>query len=323
MYLWFQKRHSLCISRTIASCRTATKISKLWPAVATCSCALLVICDAECKHLCALPVALGGSDQVHWVQGEAVRSVLETSLSTLPFPPSLESILRCWLSSVQSVERVFSSQPQSSSSQHSAQTQVLGQLNSSELSQVGGYPVIQNAAPAVIPMGSLLPVPTPAVATARNNFLSMGSHGNNNLLASSAATATTAAGNFPILRPNSATAGPVFTSSGIPRHRILHKQLSTGTYPPQLQAMLGTVASNRSTNCQLPGTNAGLAFSTAAGNSMGSIASLVSAGLLPQGTDATPQAMQQQSLGHLAALLDLPNPGRTATAIMMPTSIPY
>ena len=249
------------------------------------------------------------------VQGEAVRSVLETSLSTLPFPPSLESILRCWLSSVQSVERVFSSQLQSSSSQHSAQTQVLGQLNSSGVSQVG-YPVVQNAAPAVIPMGSLLPLPTPAVATARNSFLPLGSHGNN-LLASSAATASTAAGSFPVLQPNAATAGPVFTSSGIPRHRILHKQLSTGTHPPQLQAMLGAVAPNRSTISQLPGTNAGLAFS------MGSIASLVSAGLLPHGTGTTPQAVPQQSLGHLAALLDLPTAGRTATAVMMPTSIPY
>lgn len=54
---------------------------------------------------------------------------------------------------------------------------------------------------------------------------------------------------------------------------------------------------------------------------MGSIASLVSAGLLPQSSGVMTQALPQGSLGHLAALLDLPH-GSTSTAALMPSFTP-
>ena len=87
--------------------------------------------------------------------------------------------------------------------------------------------------------------------------------------------------------------------------------------------MLGTVQHSRTAMPQISAADNGLVYPSTAANSMGSIASLVSAGLLPQGNGTAQQAMPQHSLGHLAALLDLPTAGRTATALMMPTSIPY
>ncbi|KAL0040007.1 hypothetical protein WJX79_002103 [Trebouxia sp. C0005] len=129
-------------------------------------------------------------------QGEAVRSVLETSLSTLPVPPSLEGILRCWISAVQSVEKAFQTS-----------TQLTGAKSNPGL------------------------VSTPTA---------------------------------------------------------------------------------RSTPLMLP---------TAGSNPMGSIASLVSAGLLPQSSGVMTQTLPQGSLGHLAALLDLPH-GSSSTAAMMPSFTP-
>lgn len=237
--------------------------------------------------------------QVLYVQGEAVRSVLETSLSTLPFPPTLESILRCWLSAVESVEKVFSSLHHSAS-QTSLQTPGFGQLGT--FSQPCSFPMqglLPTSTPAVISIGSLAPLSNPAVAPVGNGFSSFG------------ASAATAGPSFSTLPATSSATAATFGGSGIPqiptaRNRSLQKQLSTGTMPSH--AMLASMQPGMATGSVLPTGTAPVSYSAshAVSNPMGSIASLVSAGLLPQGSASSAPALPQASLGHLAALLDLP-----------------
>lgn len=249
-----------------------------------------------------------------------MRSVLETSLSTLPFPPTLEGILRCWLSAIGSVGKAFSSQ-NSSASQANLHTPALGQLGTS-FSQPSSFQMqglLSAATPAVISMGSLLPHTNPTVASLGSSFPT---------LSGSAATAgapfsalassnATAGAPFSTLGTPSATAATLFGSSGIPqvptaRHRSLQKQLSTGTQ--HSHAMLGAIQPGMATASMLPtGTSPSMYSARAVSNPMGSIESLVSAGLLPQaslnssqGSLSSSHALPQTSLGHLAALLDLP-----------------
>lgn len=254
------------------------------------------------------------------LQGEAVRSVLETSLSTLPFPPTLEAILRCWLSAVQSVGKVFSASALSAS-QVSLQASAVSQL-STGFSQPASFPMqslLPSAAPAVISVGSLAPLPTPAVAPAANGFPS---------LASSAATAGAP---FSALGASSATAATFFGGAATPqtstgRQRSFQKQLSTGTQ--HSHAMLGSMQPGIPAASILPNTSATMVYPapTPASNPMGSIESLVSAGLLPQGSGNASQHLSQTlpkaSLGHLAALLDLPQSNGLASGMVMQASGP-
>lgn len=237
--------------------------------------------------------------RVLYMQGEAVRSVLETSLSTLPFPPTLESILRCWSSAVKSVEKVFSSLHHAAS-QTSLQTPACGQL--AAFSQPSSFPMqglLSNATPAVISIGSLAPLSNPAVAPVGNGYSTLG------------ASAATAGPSFSTLAATSSATAATFGGSGIPqiptaRHRSLQKQLSTGTM--HSHAILGTMQPGMATGSVLPTGTASVSYSAshAVSNPMGSIASLVSAGLLPQGSATSAPTLPQASLGHLAALLDLP-----------------
>ena len=285
---------------------------------------------------------------------------METSLSTLPFPPSLEGILRCWLSAVQSVEKAFLTSPQLTGPPVSMQTTALGQVGSNLLQpstyQVQG--VAPTASPANISMGSLTPLPTAAVATAGGGYPALSAsaaaaNGSFPTLSESTAQAvggfptlstanSTAGGSLSSLGASTATAGSMYTSSGIPlgRPRALQKQLSTGTQHNQLHSMMGfmqnppsamgglpsrppiALAAGNTIDGGLPSRPPSVVFPAAApSNSMGSIASLVSAGLLPQSSGVMTQALPQGSLGHLAALLDLPH-GSTSSAIMMQTSLP-
>ena len=266
-----------------------------------------------------------------------MRSVLETSLSTLPFPPSLEGILRCWISSVQSVEKAFQTSLQLTGTQVGLQTTALGQVGSNLLQQ--NPFAMQAVTPAVISVGALTPLPTPAVATASGSFstLSASNTTAGNVFPSmSTATATarpsystlggsnaTAGGNFSALTGSAATAGTIYTTSGIPlgRSRTLQKQLSTGTQHSQLRTMMGSMQSNPGFVSTPIARNTPLMFPTAGSNPMGSIASLVSAGLLPQSSGVMTETLPQGSLGHLAALLDLPH-GSSSTAALMPSFTP-
>ncbi|DBA82977.1 TPA: hypothetical protein ACH3X1_006755 [Trebouxia sp. C0004] len=247
-------------------------------------------------------------------QGEAVRSVLETSLSTLLFPPSLEGILRCWISAVQSVEKAFLISTQLSACQVGLQTTGLGQVGTNLLQQ-NPY-AMQAVTPAVISVGSL----TPAVATASGSFSTLSP--SNTAAGSvfptmSTATATarpsystlggsstTAGGNFPALAGSAATAGTIYTTSGIPlgHSRTLQKQLSTGTQHSQLRSMMGSMQTNPGL-ISTPGPAARstpLIYPTAGSNPMGSIASLISAGLLPQSSGGP------HHFAHPAAMLRTP-----------------
>ena len=267
-----------------------------------------------------------------------MRSVLETSLSTLPFPPSLEGILRCWISAVQSVEKAFPTSSQLTAPQVGLQATPLSQVGTNVLQQ-NPY-TMQAVTPAVISVGSLTPLPTPAVATASGSFSTLSASNTttagNVFPTMSTATATarpsystlagssaTAGGKFSALSGSAATTGTIYTTSGIPlgRSRTLQKQLSTGTQHSQLRTMMGPMQSNpRFMSSSAPRTMP-LTFPTAGSNPMGSIASLVSAGLLPQSSGVMTQALPQGSLGHLAALLDLPH-GSTSTAALMPSFTP-
>lgn len=271
-------------------------------------------------------------------QGEAVRSVLETSLSTLPFPPSLEGILRCWISAVQSVEKAFLTSSQLTGSQVGLPTTALGQVGTTLLQQ-NPY-TMQAVTPAVISVGSLAPLPNPAVATASGSFSTLSASNTtagNVFQTMSTATATarpsystlggssaTAGGNFSALAGSAATAGALYTTSGIPlgRARTLQKQLSTGTQHSQLSTMMGSIQSNPGLMSTPTARSTPLMYPTAGTNPMGSIASLVSAGLLPQSSGVMTQTLPQgSSLGHLAALLDLPH-GSSSTAALMPSFTP-
>ena len=265
-----------------------------------------------------------------------MRSVLETSLSTLPFPPSLEGILRCWISAVQSVEKAFLTSSQLTAPQVGLQATALSQVGTNVLQQ-NPY-TMQAVTPAVISVGSLTPLPTPAVATASSSFstLSASNTTANVFPTMSTATATarpsystlagssaTAGGNFSALSGSAATAGTIYTTSGIPlgRSRTLQKQLSTGTQHSQLRTMMAPMQSNpRFMSSSAPRTMP-LTLPTAGSNPMGSIESLVSAGLLPQSSGLMTQAVPQGSLGQLAALLDLPH-GSSSTAALMPSFTP-
>ncbi len=266
-----------------------------------------------------------------------MRSVLETSLSTLPFPPSLEGILRCWISAVQSVEKAFLTSSQLTGSQVGLQAAALGQVNTNLLQQ-NPY-AMQAVTPAVMSVGSLAPLPTPAVATASGSFSTLSA--SNTTAGSvfptmSTATASarpsystlggssaTAGGSFSALAGSAATAGTIYTTSGIPlgRSRTLQKQLSTGTQHSQLRTMMGSMQSNPGLVSTPTARSMPLMFPTAGSNPMGSIASLVSAGLLPQSSGVMTQTLPQGSLGHLAALLDLPH-GSSSTDAMMPSFTP-
>lgn len=249
-----------------------------------------------------------------------MRSVLETSLSTPPFPPTLEGILRCWLSAIGSVGKAFSSQ-KSSASQANLQTPALGQLGTS-FSQPASFPMqglLSAATPAVISMGSLLSHTNPTVAPLGNAFSTLsGSAATAGPAFSGMATSSATAGApFSTLGTPSATAATLFGGPGIPqvptaRHRDLQKQLSTGTQ--HSHGMLGAIQPGMATASMLPtGTSPSMYSTRAVSNPMGSIESLVSAGLLPQASLSSSQgsltsshALPQASLGHLAALLDLP-----------------
>ena len=256
----------------------------------------------------------------HDLQGEAVRSVLETSLSTLPFPPTLEAILRCWLSAVQSVGKVFSSTAPSAS-QVSLHASALSQL-STGFSQPASFPMqtlLPSAAPAVISVGSLAPLPAPAAAPAANSFPTLNT------------SAAAAVAPFPTLGASSATAATFFGGSGTPqiltgRQRSLQKQLSTGTQ--HSHAMLGSMQPGIAAASILPNTSSTLVYPvpTPASNPMGSIESLVSAGLLPHRggnlSQHLSQTLPKASLGHLAALLDLPQSSGLAAGMHMQASGP-
>lgn len=216
-----------------------------------------------------------------------MRSVLETSLSTVPFPPSVEGILRCWLGAVQSVEKVFSS--------HNGPCTTPGMLTSHvSMGQSQGLhmlPVVQQ--PAVISMGSLAPLP--AVATAAPVFPPLHSQASVNNLLGSVPVSITAA------------------------QRTLQKQLSGGR--SQLQGMAGQLSLGMPANA-MPAQSSKLIFPSnhamPAGptpSDMGSIASLVSAGLLPQTSTAGPQALPVASLGHFSALLDMPISSRVGSTM--------
>lgn len=261
---------------------------------------------------------------------------METSLSTLPVPPSLEGILRCWISAVQSVEKAFQTSTQLTGAKVGLQT-ALGQVGTNLLQQ-NPY-AMQAVTPAVISVGSLTPLPTPAVPTASGSFstLSASNTTAGNVFPNmSTATATarpsystlggssaTAAGSFSALAGSAATAGTMYATSGIPlgRSRTLQKQLSTGTQHGQLRTMMGSMQSNPGLVSTPTARSTPLMLPTAGSNPMGSIASLVSAGLLPQSSGVMTQTLPQGSLGHLAALLDLPH-GSSSTAAMMPSFTP-
>ena len=269
------------------------------------------------------------------MQGEAVRSVLETSLSTLPFPPALEGILRCWLSAIDSVEKVFSSS-QHSTLQAGLQTTALGQLSAS-FSQPASFPMqglLSAASPAVISIGSLAPLSNPTVAPLGTGFstLSGAAATAGAQFPSLATSSATAAGPYSTLAASTATAATLFGGSGIPqvptsRHRSLQKQFSTGTQ--HSHAMLGAIQPCMPTTSPLPTNASPLIYSAphAVPNPMGSIESLVSAGLLPQGSLNSSQgslnlsqALPQASLGHLAALLDLPRSSGPVAGVPMQAS---
>lgn len=235
------------------------------------------------------------------------------------------------------------SSPQLAGPQVSLQTTAVGQpaanlLQKSAYSMPG---IMPGASPAVITMGSLGPLPTTAAAMANGSFSALNASnttagGNFPSMSASHATAgaafptmgtsstTTAAGSFPTLTGSAATAGAVYTTSRIPlgRPRVLHKQLSTGTQHSQLLGMSSATQTNAGLLSNPDARNTSLMFPAAVANPMGSIASLVSAGLLPQTSGVLPQALPQGSLGHLAALLDLPH-GNQSSTVMMPTSVPY
>ena len=273
------------------------------------------------------------------MQGEAVRSVLETSLSTLPFPPSLEGILRCWLSAIESVGKVFSSQ-QPLASPASIQATSLGQLGTS-FSQPATFPMqglLAGAKPAVISGGSLAPLPNPTAVSQGNTFTMLSGSAATagpsfSALAASTATAgapfsalpissSTAGAPFSTMANSSGTAATLFAGCGIPqvptnRHHRLQKQLSTGTQ--NSHAMLGAIQPGMPTAPVLPNSASPMMYSATSGvcNPMGSIESLVSAGLLPQGSTNLAHALPQTSLGHLAALLDLPRSNALVTGLSM------
>lgn len=87
-------------------------------------------------------------------------------------------------------------------------------------------------------------------------------------------------------------------------------------------SMLGTIQPGMGIASILPTVTAPVSYSAsrAASNPMGSIESLVSAGLLPQGSMSSTQALPQASLGHLAALLDLPRSSALGAASHMPAT---
>ena len=188
--------------------------------------------------------------------------------------------------------------------------------------------------PTVAPQGHVLPMLNGSTATAGPPF---------SALATSSATtgapfsalpnsSCTAGAPFSTMPTSSATAGTLFAGSGIPqvptsRHRCLQKQLSTGTQ--RSHAMLGAVQPGMPTASILPNSASPVMYSASNGlcNPMGSIESLVSAGLLPQGSVTSSQgsmnsthALPQASLGHLAALLDLPHSSALVAGTSMQAS---
>ena len=248
---------------------------------------------------------------------------METSLSTLPFPPSLEGILRYWISAVQSVEKAFQTSSQLTGTQVGLQTTALGQVGTNLLQQ-NPY-AMQAVTPAVISVGSLTPLSTPAVATASGSFstLSASNTTTGNVFPSMSTATATARPSYSTLAGSTATAGTMYTTSGIPlgRSQTLQKQLSTGTQHSQLRSMMGSMQSNPGLVSNPTARSTPLMFPTAGSNPMGSIASLVSAGLLPQSSGVMTQTFPQGSLGHLAALLDLPHCS-SSTAALMPSFTP-
>ena len=144
--------------------------------------------------------------------------------------------------------------------------------------------------PAVISMGSLAPMP--AVATAAPGFPPFHSQ---------TVTANSSLSNIPLSVANS--------------QRTLQKQISGER--SQLQGMVGALQLGMAANA-LPGhpssnlifppnpAMSAVAPAVPAANHMGSIASLVSAGLLPHSHAAAPQALPVSSLRHFSALLDMP-----------------
>lgn len=222
------------------------------------------------------------------LQGEALRSVLETSLSTLPFPPTVEGILRCWLGAVQSVEKVFSSQ-NGSTTTPGILTNPMSYVSMAQSQGFHMLPVVpQPIAPAVVPVGPLAPLP--AVATAAPGFPP---------LQSQAGTVNSMMANIPVA---AVTGG----------QRALQKQLSGGS--SHLQGMVGALQLGMTSNTMpvtAPSSNFmfpphSLVPAAPTSSHMGSIASLVSAGLLPQSNAAVPSALPNTSLGHFSALLDMP-----------------
>ena len=204
------------------------------------------------------------------------------------------------------------------------------------------------AKPAVISVGSLAPLANTNVASQGNPFRMLnGSAATAGQAFSALATSSTTAGApfsalpissatagapFPALATSNATAATLYGGSGIPQvpsscHRRLQKQLSTGTQ--HSHAMLGAIQPGMPTASILPNGASPSMYSAcnAVSNAMGSIESLVSAGLLPQGSLSSSQgslksshALPQTSLGHLAALLDLPHSSALVAGTSMQVS---
>lgn len=144
--------------------------------------------------------------------------------------------------------------------------------------------------PAVIPMGPLAPLPMPP----------------------------TAAPGFPPIPHQAGVINSLLTNTAAAvaaGQRALQKQLSGGS--SQLQGMVGALQLGMAANAMPttaqsnsyvfpPNSSVPAAPASLTSNHMGSIASLVSAGLLPQSNTAVPSALPVASLGQFSALLDMP-----------------